>query len=238
MRERGKRMTPTAMVGMPSPLRYGCALHQTFDWPDSRCAIALVLPRRPSREVGRLGEPIPTNDRLTSFPRTSGCLKWPAFGSHLFCTFCLVVASEKQNVPDPNLLPFGQNLCLHLPFPYVPPRTVDSLPAENVDPKSPGHPMNHPATAMSFLRHPTWWTSVTMLLLLGGALAPLRGTDAPTQTKDSTTKGGTLPADRMISGALLLSSSCLLAAEARQSHRALPDTALRSLFLVPTPPNP
>jgi len=86
MRERGKRMTPTrggrdalsaslryqltcthprvAPCGLPAAVSraaalaaWVCSLHQTFDWPDSRCAIALVLPRRPSREVGRLGEP-------------------------------------------------------------------------------------------------------------------------------------------------------------------------------------
>jgi len=85
MKGRGKRMIPTRdgrdafsaalqyqltrslplilPCGLPSAVSraaalaaWVCSLHQTFDWPDSRCAIALVLPRRPSREVGRLGE--------------------------------------------------------------------------------------------------------------------------------------------------------------------------------------
>ena len=35
---------------------WACYLHQTLDSPDLQSAIALVLPRRPSREVGRLGK--------------------------------------------------------------------------------------------------------------------------------------------------------------------------------------
>ena len=80
------------------------------------------------------------------------------------------------------------------------PEFMSSSPAENVHQKLSWHPMNHLVTAMSFLRPHTRLLVVTMLLLLGGGLAPLRGADAPPQTKDSATKGGTLPADRMITG--------------------------------------
>ena len=72
--------------------------------------------------------------------------------------------------------------------------------AENADPKLSGFARNHLAAARSCLRYRTGWLAVALLLLLGGALAPLSAADAPTQTKNSATKVGTLPADRMITG--------------------------------------
>jgi hypothetical protein len=109
MRERGKRMTPTRdgrdafSAALRLPSRPNVLPAHCF-----RCAIALVLPRRPSIDrssgagapkVGHLGDvplpvclrwgriaeasversrtarrAIPTNDRLPSFPHTSGCL--------------------------------------------------------------------------------------------------------------------------------------------------------------------
>jgi len=75
MRERGKRMTPNPRWMTPSPLRYGCLPGQTFDLPIVFVALSRGFCRGVRREKSDGRRAIPTNDRLTSFPYTSGCLR-------------------------------------------------------------------------------------------------------------------------------------------------------------------
>jgi len=62
------------MVGTPSPLRYGCLPGQTFYLPIVFVALSRWFCRGVVERSRTARRAIPTNDRLTSFPHTSGCL--------------------------------------------------------------------------------------------------------------------------------------------------------------------